>query len=152
MQSICLDANLIVLLVAGLTDPAIVEKHKRLKAFSFGDFEMLRDLVARAPRIVVSPNTLTEASNLLAQHGEPERSALLRNLAYFITNIVEVYIYSEQASRRSEFVRLGLTDASLLDIASADVPLLTVDANLHNTAVTLDSQCSVNFNHIRFQV
>ena len=37
---------------------------------------------------------------------------------------------SSVASRHGEFPRLGLTDAALLEVVSADAPLLTVDLDL----------------------
>ena len=39
------------------------------------DYETLLKLLVPVERAFVTPNTLTETSNLLAQHGEPERSS-----------------------------------------------------------------------------
>ena len=68
-----LDANLFVLLVVGSVGRDLIEKHRRLRAYSAEDYEILIDLLDRVERVLVTPNTLTETSNLLAQHREPER-------------------------------------------------------------------------------
>ena len=67
------DANLLVLLVAGSVDRRIIAKHRRLREFTEEDYEALMEFVGQANAVLVTPNTLTEASNLLAQHEDPER-------------------------------------------------------------------------------
>ena len=59
-----------VLLVAGRTDRSLVTKHRRLREFTTEDYDRLVDLIIRFGTVFVTPNTLTEASNLLAQHGD----------------------------------------------------------------------------------
>ena len=68
-RGIFVDANLLVLFVVGSTDTGLIAKHRRLRTLDPEDYERLADMVARAGRVLVTPNTLTEASNLLAQHG-----------------------------------------------------------------------------------
>ena len=63
-----LDANLFVLLVVGSVGRDLIAKHRRLRAYSAEDYEILIDLLDRVERVFVTPNTLTETSNLLAQH------------------------------------------------------------------------------------
>ena len=82
----------------------------------------------------VTPNTLTETSNLLAQHGEPERSRFFDSYDSSFRKAEEIHVVSEVASRNnSEFRRLGLTDAALLEVATVETPLLTVDLDLYLT-------------------
>ncbi len=99
----------------------------------------------------MTPNALTEASNLLSQHGEPERSHLLKALRRLIENTDEVIVASVQASRHPSFHRLGLTDAALLEIVSPEAPLLTVDLQLYVEALKGGKYRALNFNHIRDQ-
>ena len=94
------------------------------------DYDLLIDFLVPVDRLFVTPNTLTEASNLLAQHGEPERSHLLAGLRFVIEQSEEVVVASADASSSRAFRRLGLTDAVLLEVATADTPLLTVDLGL----------------------
>jgi hypothetical protein len=49
---------------------------------------------------------------------------------------------------RCEFIRLGLTDAALIECASEDVALVTTDFDLYQSALAAGAQ-AYNFNHIR---
>lgn len=98
--------------------------------------------------MVVTPNTLTETSNLLALHKNPERSRFLDMLQYVMENSDEVTVASADASRNRAFRRLGLTDAVLLEIVSAETPLLTVDLDLFVAASAKDPDAAVNFRHL----
>ena len=49
----------------------------------------------------------------------------------------------------SVFVRLGLTDCALLEVANADTPVVTVDFDLYHTALTTAPDSAINFNHLR---
>ena len=141
------DANLLVLLVAGDTDPHIITRHKRLKQFTVNDYRMLRELIFEAGGLVyVTPNTLTEASNLLRNYGEPDRTRLSDTLAALINESREVVVLSVDAAANVAYQRLGLTDAGLLEVISADRPLLTVDVQLAIEAAQVHPQASVNFN------
>ena len=71
-----IDANLLVLLIVGNTDRALISKHRRLRGYSVEDYDILIDALSQVECMFITPNTLTEASNLLAQHGDPERSLI----------------------------------------------------------------------------
>ena len=150
-RGVFVDANLLVLLVAGALDPAIIPRHKRLRTFGTEDFERLRDLAAHYQQVLVTPNTLTEASNLLGQHGEPERSLLLTTLRSLIHESREVVVASADAADHPSFPRLGLTDAGLLGLVSKDTPLVTVDLDLYLAAAATDPLSAVNYRHIQQQ-
>ena len=143
------DANLLVLLVAGLTERGLIGKHRRLRTYSVEDYDLLAELLGRAGQVFVTPNTLTEASNLLAQHGEPERSRLLATLRSLIEASPETVIGSREASGHPAFLRLGLTDAALLQAVSPEVPLVTVDLDLYVAALAQGDERAINFNHLR---
>ena len=143
------DANLLVLLVAGFVDEALIGKHKRLREYSVADYERLRDSIVGVESVLVTPNTLTEASNLLGQHREPERSRLLDGLRYVIEESREIVVASAEATRSPVFRRLGLTDAALFEAASAERPLLTVDLDLYLAVYSRDAGAAENFNYSR---
>ena len=140
-----IDSNLLVLLVVGSADVAIIPRHRRLEGYTARDYETLRAILDQARQIFVTPNTLTEASNLLRQHGEPERFLLMAQLHYLISDSEEIVIASAQAAAHPEFNRLGLTDAVLLEVASAERPLVTVDLNLYLAALAMGESVAVNF-------
>ena len=54
-----IDANLLVLLVAGSVDTRLIGRHRRLREFTVEQYEGLRELVGAAERVFVMPNTLT---------------------------------------------------------------------------------------------
>lgn len=148
-DAVFVDSNLLVLLVVGHYDPQLIVKHRRTQAFDLEDYKLLRQVLRRFRTVLVTPNTLTETSNLLSHHGEPVRSNLLRALRRLIYNTREVVVASEQASRNQAFDRLGLTDAALLEIISPDTPLLTVDLQLYVEALNRGQNRALNFNHYR---
>lgn len=146
-KNVYLDANLLVLLVVGATDSSLIAKHKRLSEFDEKDYETLVGLVSRMGQILVTPNTLTEASNLLAQHGEPEKSQIFEVLRILVEEHEEIVVTSQIASRNKEFKRLGLTDAVLLEVISTEKPLITVDLDLYLAAINREVDSAFNFRH-----
>lgn len=144
-----IDANLLVLLIVGSVDEKLIPKHRRLKQFEVEDYRNLRNLLGRAQQVFVTPNTLTETSNLLAQHKEPERSRFFDQLRSTIEESREIHVVSEVASRSKAFKRLGLTDAALLEVATVETPLLTVDLDLYRAALAKGRETAVNFTHLQ---
>ena len=142
-----IDANLLVLFVVGRTGRQLIAKHRRLREFSLEDYDRLVKMIRMVDQVVVTPNTLTETSNLLAQHRNPERSRFFDVLRFLIENSEEITVASVDVSRSRAFRRLGLTDAAVLEVISADTPLLTVDLDLYVAALSKDSNAAVNFWH-----
>ena len=144
-----IDANLFVLLVVGSVGTEMIAKHRRLREYSEEDYKTLVRLLDRVDRVFVTPNTLTETSNLLAQHGDPERSRFFQMLRLVIHKSEEVVVASSVASSNSEFGRLGLSDTALLEVATEETPLLTVDLDLYLAALAKGKETAVNFTHLR---
>ncbi len=144
-----IDANLLLLLVVGSEGRELIVKHRRLDGYSANDYDILLDLIRQVARVFVTPSTLTEASNLLAQHGEPERSRILRRLKYIVHESEEVVVASAVATNNSQFERLGLTDAALLEAITPQTPLVTVDFDLYIAALEKGEDTVVNFTQLR---
>ena len=139
------DANLLVLLVVGNVNPDLIAKHRRLDGYTAADYLALRDLINLADRVFLTPNTLTETSDLLGQHGEPERTLLMEGLQALIEGSDETVVPSAQASANPAFLSLGLTDAVLLEAASEEIPLVTVDAQLYSLAIAKGQYAAWDF-------
>ncbi len=139
------DANLLVLLIVGSVDVSIIARHRRLADYTPTDYFNLIALLGRVNRIFVTPNTLTEASNLLRQHREPERSHLMVRLNVLIYDSDEVVVLSARAAANPHFGQLGLTDAALLESINAQTPLLTVDGDLYVAALEKGESAAVDF-------
>lgn len=132
----------------GLTSPNYIGRHKRLDAFDRQDHEILQSLLGNSAYVVVTPNVLSEASNLLRHIAEPARSQIMRQFAQIIPKTAEHYVPSADAARSPSFLRLGLADAANLIAASAKDTLLTADFDLWGEAERLGRKV-VNFNHVR---
>ena len=145
-----IDANLLVLFVAGRVDKDIIHRHRRLRDdYATDDYDLLLELFNAVDHLFVMPNTLTEASNLLAQHGEPERSRLLAGLRVVIEENEEVVVASGDAAATHTFIGHGLTDAALLRAVSEETPLLTTDGPLYREALASGREIAVNFEAVR---
>jgi len=146
--SVILDSNLLLLFVVGTTRRSYIAIHKRLHAYSEQDFTLLLQIIERASNVVVTPNTLTETSNLLGYMAEPARAELFTTFRALIEASEEVHCESRTTSNSPVFLRLGLTDAVLFDSCKEQLSLVTADFDLYQA--TLASGGSViNFNHLR---
>lgn len=143
-----IDTNLLVLLVAGRTDLRLIAKHKRLRKFTIDAYDRLTDLIVESGQVFVTPNTLTEASNLLDQHRDPERSRCFDTLRELIETTEEIIVRSVNAARNRAFRRLGLADAALLEVVSNATPIVTVDLDLYLAALTKAPEGALNFRHL----
>ena len=144
-----IDSSLLALFVVGFTDHGLISKHRRLREFTAEDYHLLTDLIGRVGPVLITPNTLTETSNLLAYHGEPERSRFFNSFRFLIENNKEIVVASLEASRNASFKRLGLTEAALLEVVTAETPLVTVDFDLYWQASSNDPGSAVNFTDLR---
>ena len=144
------DTNLLVLYVVGQVDPNIISKHRRLEDYSVEDYYLLIYLIDQVDRLYVTPNTLTETSNLLRQHQDPERALLVQGLSYIIQMSNEITIASATVANGKPFLDLGLTDAVLCEVVSEETPLLTVDLNLYlEMLVRGGEKLVINFTNLR---
>jgi hypothetical protein len=144
-KAVAIDANLLILLIVGMTSRKYVARHKRCKIFEPDDFDLLVHLLSAA-EVILTPNTLTEASNLLRQIDEPARTEIGLVFKAYIRRAQERYVESTRATTRTEFIRLGLTDAALLQLE--DVVILTTDLDLY-VAACRDKRPAVNFFHLK---
>jgi hypothetical protein len=102
--------------------------------------------------LFVTPNALTEVSNLL-DYGvnEPLRSELWRSFAGFIkSSVVEEYRSSLLVVQEQEFFRLGLADCAWLGSIDATTVLLTDDLPLYNSAKSRGIT-TYYFTHLRIE-
>lgn len=145
---VVLDSNLLLLLVVGMAGESYISKHKRLAAYAVDDYRLLVESISGVERVIVTPNTLTETSNLLGYIAEPDRSYLYLIFRKLISLTKETYYESVKSSGRAEFPRLGLADSTILEAISDASPLLTVDLDLYLAALAAGGK-AMNFNHMR---
>jgi len=138
-----IDANLLVLVVIGSVDRDLISKHRRTRRFTPEDYDRLLTMIQEVEQVFVTPNTLTETSNLLGT----KDSRFLEYLRFLIEKSKEVIVSSTAAARNKAFPRLGLTDAALLEVISAERPLITVDLELFSAALEKGEAAAINFTH-----
>jgi hypothetical protein len=149
MRRVAIDVNLLLLLVVGDANRSWIARHKRLKAYDDKAFDLLVEVIGDVSRMVVTPNVLTEVSNLACQGiAEPGCTQVRRVLAQYAVKASECYIESRVAVSHSEFLRLGLTDAVLLMNKDSDLRLWTDDLGLYLAAIAANLPVE-NFTHLR---
>ena len=147
-MKLLLDTNLLVLLVVGLTDRGLILKHKRTRTFEPADYDLLLEILTSFDTVVVTPHVLSEASNLLAQIGEPALSTLRTTFAALVEAQEEIYVAARDSVRQPAFLRLGLTDTAILELGKNELALLTTDVGLYLEAAKTNPLAE-NFNHLR---
>lgn len=148
MRPIILDTQLMVLLAVGITSTGIILKHKNLTAYTRDDFDLLVSVLGEDPKLVLLPNTVSEAANLLRQHRNPERRAILETFRHIIERHEERYVASVSAARAAEYHRLGIADSAILECETPATNILTADAELYVAAASR-GLIVTNFNHLR---
>ena len=113
----CIDTRLLVLSVGGQTGEELIAKYKRPDSFRIEDYWRLLNL------------------------------PFFRGFRALINGFDEGFVQSTAASGNRRFIRLGLTDAALLEIVSKSTPLANVDAQLYLAATEIDSEAAYNFRH-----
>jgi rRNA-processing protein FCF1 len=147
---VVVDTNILLLWVVGTTNTSRITRFKRTEQFSEEDFDLLVDVLNYFHQIWTTPNILTEVYNFANQLRGNEREQALSVFAAGIqATLYEQYYTSPDLSLRADFLRLGLTDCSIIEMAEQETVLvLTDDFTLANYlwSYGLDA---INFNHLR---
>lgn len=149
-----LDANLLMVLLVGLCEPGNLGRKKHVKEYARADFALLCALLKGFDELIVTPNVVTECSNLLcgrSGHGQnaPESRMLSALLDKgFLVQLEERYVASFDATIRSEYSYLGVSDCSLLHLVDADHVVVTADGSLARAAQAINRH-SINFGHVK---
>src|SRR4051794_35937703 len=78
---VVVDTNVLLLYLVGRFDRSRITTFKNTNQYVDDDFRLAEVLIGSFARIIVTPNILTEVSNLAGQLGEPARSKLLEFVA-----------------------------------------------------------------------
>jgi rRNA-processing protein FCF1 len=147
-KGILIDTNILLLYFIGAINRARISKFNRTEKFVPEDFDTLLEIMSFFSRRVTTPNILTEVNSLTNQLGEPERSHCFAVFSRSLSLFDESYVASNPISQRAEFLRFGLTDCGILELAQDRFLVLTDDLKL---TVHLHSQGidAINFNNLR---
>jgi predicted nucleic acid-binding protein len=150
MSSIIVDTQILLLFVVGNFDSRHVARHRRLSSdYSVDDYERLFQFVGNFDRIVVTPNSLTEVSNLISDSDDPDAIGIKKAFCLLISDALEVYTPSKDVARSVEFAWLGLSDAAQILVACDQGHVfLTGDGPLHSAALRRGVE-AVHFSALR---
>lgn len=146
---VVLDSHLLLLYVTGLVDADSITDFARTRQYSKEDFHLLTRALGQFREIVTTPNILTETTNLAKDAPEPLRKSLFAVLQRLISEMSEEYLPSQELCRADGFVRVGLTDVGIAELANDHEPevlVLTADLGLYEYAWDKGS-VAVNFTH-----
>lgn len=144
-----LDANMLVIYSLGTVNPELLGKHRRARDYMPSDYDLLTDLMGGFDTAIVTPNAVTECSNLFSDEADSlPKKALHDFLERSTCQVEERYVESKVACRRAQYTYLGVSDCAMLELVDQDTILLTADANLSRAAQEINP-LSLNFNHFR---
>ncbi len=146
---VLVDTNLLLLFYVGGYDPDLVERFSRTAdRFVSADFDTLNGVLGGFDKVITTPYILTEVSNLLGQLGGRARTECFEQFARSIPALDETHTGGATLARKPMFVKLGITDTSIIEIAAAPYLVLTDDFRLYNYLA--DRSIDVlNFNNLR---
>lgn len=150
MPSICIDTNLLCLLVVGQFDRAAIARHRRLRAYSAADYDLLIAFANRFTAVITTPSILAETSNLLRQTAGSLGPSASRTLAALSRRFDDRNPACADVFEDAAYVRLGFTDAAILQLLPPDAMLLSDDLDLYLERARRGLP-AVNFNHLREQ-
>jgi hypothetical protein len=147
-RGILIDTNILLLYFVGSFDLDLISSFKRTLQFTVEDYNTLLLLLQLFDRLITTPNILTEVSNLSGQLGEPAKTLYFYTFARKITLMEEHYIDSREAATQEEFIKIGLTGASIFRLPKDQYLILTDDFRLSQYLQHKGIDV-INFNHIR---
>lgn len=139
-KKIVIDANLLLLWLAGHADLAIIRSHRRLQRFEIRHFHSLSEMVAPYRTFVVTPHILAELWNLIGEDRgtrDARRARLLETAKGLVGLAIEIYDPAVELTTRPEISWLGLADVSQLVAASRGFDLISADGPLCHEAMRL---------------
>ncbi|MCE6993179.1 hypothetical protein [Dyadobacter sp. CY323] len=145
-KRILVDANLLILYLIGTFDRSQVETDKNTRAYTCEDFDLLRKLLINS-KIVVTPNILTEVSNLASSSNELSKQRLFAYMGKLFEQVGEVYIPSNNINKQV-LRKFGLTDSVIHKLAEDKILVLTADFPLYGYLSSIGLNV-INFNHAR---
>ena len=125
-----IDTNVLVLLIIGMTDPSLIERHKK-SGFTAEDYYTLLDFLGTDPTFLLLPHVVAETSSLLGLIGDQYRKSILETFRHFIISHREYYLQIRVAAKRLDLSWRGATDCAIIEVNGPDFHLITADAPLY---------------------
>lgn len=148
MATVLIDTNLLILLIVGLTEEKMIGKHRRTREYDKESYDLLIDSLEDFSEILITPHILAETSNLIRQCEEPLKTKVGECLSELISKSEELQMAAATVVRRPEYLRIGLTDAGILQAQEGGATLLTDDNGLYLASLR-SGHNAINFSHRR---
>ena len=145
---VIVDSNLLLLFIIGSFDEQLISTFKRTKTYTGSDYRILSEFLSAFSEILVTPNILTEVSNLSNQLPESYKPDYFTQFGEHIGRMQEHFHSSNSLRTHDSFVKFGLADASIHECAEHGRLVLTDDARLADFLGRRGIDV-LNFNHIR---
>ena len=146
-SGVAIDTQLLLLLWIGGFDRTQIGR-KRLGQYNETDFDLLVGLVSHCSKLVTTPNVLTEVSNLAGQLPGELAEEFREEFCLVVEKLDERYHESVAVTKLAGFLRLGLADGTLLNLARQGVLVLTDDFPLYQQLAN-ENLPALNFTHFR---
>lgn len=150
-KGILVDTSLLLVLYVGLYDPQQIERFRRTKqSFTSRDFEFVLAFVDQFERVITTPHILTEVSNFLGQlHGHARDGCFAVFAQHLAAATTREHLPSaKHLTGTAEFVSLGITDTSIIEVAATPYLVLTTDYKLYGRLIG-KGIAALNYNHFR---
>lgn len=131
---ILIDSNSLLVLILGLMDPTLINKHSKTSIYEEEDFHNLISTIKNLESIVVLPNIWTEVDNLLNKFTGNHKDLYVKRLIETIKTTSEKYLESRIIENKDSFYNLGLADTLILECAKDCEMLITSDSALSDYA------------------
>lgn len=148
-KDVTIDCNVFLLLLIGGLGEKHITSFKRTNIFDNSDYLLLIKLINRS-NVILTPNVLTESSNLIRTYDDSIGNKASIELKRIIASTKEIFIHSTLLTQNKCFLKFGLTDSSIYNLASKGVTAITVDAPLYGLLYNKGYPV-INFNHVRFK-
>lgn len=152
-KNILLDANLLLVFLAGIVDIHLFGNFKRVEKFTSEDFDLLERILSRFTVLLTTPHILAEVGNLansLSEHAKPDWYRVLVGLLLSedqIPGVKEHWTPAIQLARTPEFSKFGIADSAVAAL-SEEALIVTDDYRLSNTLNKQGVSC-LNFRDLR---
>lgn len=142
---VILDTNILLVFLVGSINRQLITTFKRTNSrYCAEDFDLLNKLIGNFTKLTTTPNILTEVSNLGSQLSGDTNEQFFEFLSIFIQKTTEIYVPSSKISKDASFIKFGITDRGILELARTEHLIITDDYKL-----AAYCKNSLNFNHLR---
>ncbi|MEZ0543117.1 hypothetical protein [Fibrella arboris] len=148
-KGLLIDTNLLVLLTIGTLSVDEISEDKRTRQYTVDDFYLLLRIIDNCQSVVLTPNILTEASNLLegVSYKGIDALSVLKGVA---ERSEEQYMnsLSIMQAHAKIYTKFGLSDAVIYAMAQEDFAVVTQDLKLYSYLEGMGLNV-LNFNNFR---